>query len=603
MRSLADAIGRSPSRRWTLANIVLPPPRRAALGATFLTLLACLLFPSEPARTQTTAPGGVTGNLKLWLKADAGVTGTSPVTGWNDQSGNGNHATIQLGTPSQTLNAAGLNFNPVVTLAGTGGLQGTFSVPVTSNNVSAFIVMKPNTIGSGANGRAFVINLNGQTDSNNPQSAILAYRNGANIRAWRNNGALSTVANAFDKVGLFGSHFKAGNQQVMVYGGAPQVPVSQTTTAFNADRYAVGSQPLATAAEFLAANIAEVILYTADQAAAGTETRIASYLGLKYGITLGHNYIASDGTTIFWDQTANAGYTNNIAGIGRDDGSGVVQRQSRSSSSDLVTIGLGTIAASNATHGGSFGVDRQFLTWGDNGASDGFETSITPPGGVVANRRMPRAWRVDETGALGQIKLALPAERATGGTIYVIVSGDETLDAADQWIPLTAFTAGTDQLRRGKRRLHRRPVLHVRDGSAGARWRRRRPQPVAQGERRHARRRCQQLRQWHWVARSVGPRPRRERRHERSAASRYRDQLQSERRVRRQRLHAVRRQPLRDAVHGRRSLLGRQGEQRRRHHQQQPVPISAAGPIRITSGATRTSTTISGRACASPGIP
>ena len=545
MRCLSDAIGRSPGGRFTFANIVPPPPRRATLGATFLTLLACLLFPSEPARTQTTAPGGVTGNLKVWLKADTGVTGTSPVTAWNDQSGNGNHATIQLATAGQTLNAAGLNFNPVVTLAGTGGLQGTFGVPVMSNNISAFIVMKPVQAGS-ASGRAWSINLNGQADSNNSASAVLFYRVGTSIRTHRANVALGTVPNVFDRAGVFASHFKGGNQQVSAYNGTAIAPVAFTTSSFNANRFSIGNEP--NGALPFAGDIAEAVLYTTDQAAAGTEARIASYLALKYGVTLSHNYIASDGATIVWDQTTNAGYTNSIAGIGRDDGSGLVQRQSRSNTSDLLTIGLGTIAASNATHGGSFGVNRQFLMWGDNGASDGFETSITPPGGVVANRRMPRAWRVDETAAVGQVKLALPAARGNGGTVYVIVSGDETFDAANQWIPLTAFTGGSTSYVAADVDFTDGQVLYVRDGSARARWRGRGPQPVAEGERRHARRRREQLRQWDRLAGSVGPRPRRERRHERSAASRCQDQFQPKRRVRRQRLPAVRRQSIRDGV-------------------------------------------------------
>ena len=102
---------------------------------------------------------------------------------------------------------------------------------------------------------------------------------------------------------------------------------------------------------FFGGEIAEVLLYDADQRTGGTEARIASYLALKYGVTLSHNYVASDGTTTFWDVSANTGYNNNIAGIGRDDASRLVQRQSRSQSSNLVTMGLGnTIAATNAAN-------------------------------------------------------------------------------------------------------------------------------------------------------------------------------------------------------------------------------------------------------------
>ena len=39
-----------------------------------------------------TGPAGLNNNIALWLKADAGIAGTVPVTGWNDQSGNGKNA-------------------------------------------------------------------------------------------------------------------------------------------------------------------------------------------------------------------------------------------------------------------------------------------------------------------------------------------------------------------------------------------------------------------------------------------------------------------------------------------------------------------------------
>jgi hypothetical protein len=53
-------------------------------------MLAALLAPDAGAfNPATDIPGG---NCVLWLKADAGVVG-NPVTEWQDQSGNANHAT------------------------------------------------------------------------------------------------------------------------------------------------------------------------------------------------------------------------------------------------------------------------------------------------------------------------------------------------------------------------------------------------------------------------------------------------------------------------------------------------------------------------------
>jgi uncharacterized repeat protein (TIGR01451 family) len=390
------------------------------------------------------APGSIAANLKLWLRADADVTGTSPVTIWGDQSGRGNDATIQIGTASQNLVASAINFNPAVSFMNNGGLQGLLDVPVTSNTASAFVVMKPrsalNNAGADGNGRAFSITEGGRGDSDNSASALFFYKSGKNLVTHRNGGNLSSAVNVYDKVGVFASHFKVSNQQVTVYGGAPQTPVAQTAWAFYSDRFNVGAHQFVPGNEFLG-EIAEILLYDADQAAAGTEARIASYLALKYGVTLSHNYVASDGTTTFWDVAANTGYNNNIAGIGRDDASALVQRQSRSQSSNLVTMGLGTtIAAANVSNTASFAADKQFLMWGDNGASDRFQTPITPPAGVTADRRMPRVWRIDETSTIGSVKVAAPAGIGNLAPAYLIVSNDATFDSADQWLPMTSYT-------------------------------------------------------------------------------------------------------------------------------------------------------------------
>lgn len=86
--------------------------------------------------------------------------------------------------------------------------------------------------------------------------------------------------------------------------------------------------------------------------------KVASYLALKYGITLTEGnatYLNSQGE-IIWNGEAHPAYHHNIAGIGRDDASGLLQPQSSSSNSpNLLSIAaLGRIENGN------------FLVWGDN---------------------------------------------------------------------------------------------------------------------------------------------------------------------------------------------------------------------------------------------
>lgn len=87
--------------------------------------------------------------------------------------------------------------------------------------------------------------------------------------------------------------------------------------------------------------------------------QVASYLALKYGITLTEpaaTYVNSAGTTI-WDGYDHPEWHNNIAGICRDDSSGLYQTKAASSNyPNLLTITSHNELTNNS-----------FLLWGDNG--------------------------------------------------------------------------------------------------------------------------------------------------------------------------------------------------------------------------------------------
>ncbi|MEZ4902518.1 MAG: hypothetical protein R2822_12590 [Spirosomataceae bacterium] len=82
-------------------------------------------------------------------------------------------------------------------------------------------------------------------------------------------------------------------------------------------------------------------------------------MAVKYGTTLSHNYISADGTIIY-DVSI---YGKYVAGIGRDDASGLVQKQSGSIDGDVVTIFNGTYTAatlpvSNAANSNGAAADK-----------------------------------------------------------------------------------------------------------------------------------------------------------------------------------------------------------------------------------------------------
>lgn len=108
--------------------------------------------------------------------------------------------------------------------------------------------------------------------------------------------------------------------------------------------------------------------------------QVESYLALKYGISLNQqlpaSYLNSRGE-IIWDAEINALFGRNIAGIGRDDNSGLYQKVSESTQ----TPGVMKISISDSLKNNSF------LIWSDNGAPLRFEDDS----GI---RKLIREWKI-----------------------------------------------------------------------------------------------------------------------------------------------------------------------------------------------------------------
>lgn len=97
------------------------------------------------------------------------------------------------------------------------------------------------------------------------------------------------------------------------------------------------------------------------------KNKIFSSLAIKYGVTLldGQNYTSSDDILI-WDAKKDSIYSNNIAGIGRDDKQNLYQKQSTSSNNpNFLIIGVDSINLTNNLNSGTL-QDQYFMLWGDN---------------------------------------------------------------------------------------------------------------------------------------------------------------------------------------------------------------------------------------------
>ena len=112
--------------------------------------------------------------------------------------------------------------------------------------------------------------------------------------------------------------------------------------------------------------------------------RVESYLAIKYGISLSQTYPTSylnASGDVIWEASKFATFSGAIAGIGRDDLSGLFHQKSGS----METPGLLEMECSNLN-------DREFLVWGDNNAA---LTFIRKRG---EGKKLHRQWAVAVTG-------------------------------------------------------------------------------------------------------------------------------------------------------------------------------------------------------------
>lgn len=384
------------------------------------------LFLVVPEIALATAPGGVTTDLGMWLRADQGVTDSSnTVTGWTDQVGN-QSLTIN-GNPQTGLNT--LNNNNVIEFDGTGDyIDGN----ATTDMRHAFIVLD-NTSGSGV--------------ALGPAEEVAASTRGYFFRDINDSGTnkifigdldptyLKTSSASPDGYLLLHSEMKGGStatdsriavdgadQSVALHSGSGGVAQHTSTP-----RIARGSDSNPGSESYFTGNIAEIIIYGGSGLSAANINRIESYLAIKYGITLdsGEDYVSASSTVIYDSNGTHSSYTNDIAGIGQDDDSGLDQATSTSINSDvIVTIG----SASSQDN-------KDFLVWGNDNGATSTQTSDIPSG---IEERLTREWRVDETGTIGTITIefvvsdtSLP-QTGNGSEYILLIDSDGTFSNATQ---------------------------------------------------------------------------------------------------------------------------------------------------------------------------
>ncbi|MGI9304855.1 MAG: DUF11 domain-containing protein, partial [Gammaproteobacteria bacterium] len=364
-------------------------------------------------------PGGVGGGLRLWLKADAGVTGGATVSRWADQSGNGNDAAQTVGTRQPTLTADAVNSNPALTFDGVADfLDIPFSSTLNGNDVSVFSVQRLN--GGGGSRASLSTLLPGSPDTGYALHALADERYSFVTADALDDGVADSV---FEILGLTTSSGSGSAVKDLRINSSVRAMSNVATYAPSASgpyRIGAGGGQLENGGLYWPGDIAEQIVF--DTVLSDADRRqVESYLSVKYGISLSQttprDLIDSGGNPIFAAREAGT-FINNVTGIGRDDNGSLLQSSSRSvNAGSLLTIGnAGDLQ------------DGEFLVWSNEGGALDQTTPVSFAGQTM--ERVNRIWLVNETGDVGGVDIAvdaadLPGLSPTAGQNYRLILADD----------------------------------------------------------------------------------------------------------------------------------------------------------------------------------
>jgi len=347
----------------------------------------------------------------FWYKADGAISYDG--TTWDDESTNSNNAVRSAGTI--TLVANSINFNPSLTFSSVDRQMLTAS----STTAKSFVLV---TLPTGTTNLAGLIGAGSGAITDKGirlNSAASSWSGDSNTDDWSSGGG--------SRINGVSGYVHNNKWHI----------VNQTRSAAVSSQFYIGGYY---SGRSYSGSIAEVMAFSGDVPA---QDRIETYLAIKYGITLGHDYIAgSSGATAY----AISGYANDIAGLGRDAIYGLDQKVSSSvnlasGTSSRVVMATNSDFTSSNQSGRTSLTNGQYLIWGHNA---GATNAWTEDGKYD---RIARSWRVQNTGGVGQVNLQLDLGSyptvPTGRTLKLLVAGDGTLSGGETTEYTLTNTSGT----------------------------------------------------------------------------------------------------------------------------------------------------------------
>lgn len=249
-------------------------------------------------------PSTITG-LKLWLDATRGVAkdGSNKVSQWDDQSGEGNHATQGAGAnqPTWLAPASGLNGNAALSFDGSASYM-------TANGVSSlfsgddkpFTAIVAARVGSVASGSRMVFEAS-RSSSNTPFHGF--YQNASsNFNSFRrgDSGSVVTVTGGTPTVGTHIFSVVFTGTECSAWDNAANIinAGSQNTVAMTIDRFYIGCEARPSPASLWNGYICELCIYNSALGTADRES-LEAYMTSKWSTAASASETALDSATLY----------------------------------------------------------------------------------------------------------------------------------------------------------------------------------------------------------------------------------------------------------------------------------------------------------------
>ena len=365
-------------------------------------------------------PGGVPGDLVVWLKAENATPGL-----WTDNSGNGNDYT-GVGTPTVVTNGDSTsNYNPFVEI-----LNGGYDAPAGSELGTEYTIITVATkLASDNDGRIFdghtgdycwgdwgaytkSLNTNGSPALHNSGLAVASGNGAKKMQTFvRQSGG--AIVHRVDGVvaGSYGSSASANGIRVDINQGA-----------------FAGS-------EESDSRVYEMLIYNTALTSAEVD-KIESYLMTKYGMRDVANYLSSTGGTTYKISS----HANDIIGLGKEC---YFEQKQSESEDDSVKVFVSTLAASNAVNGGTITNDVSYLLLGhDGGQSKSTAAAIAETPAIIEDR-LEREWKITNTNFDDDFSLEIEVDGFDAHTLAnlrLLVDGDGDFTDATIYGPADGLT-------------------------------------------------------------------------------------------------------------------------------------------------------------------